>query len=100
MQIVLERIRHEAIPDPDPGFTLVRQPFLFRNKFVHQRVEIIVMRKLNMPADVPEKSSFIPKRRRQTAGVIVRLEQMPLSATELVKTPGGAESSGAAAKYE
>ena len=100
MEIVLKRIGNETIPDPDPRLALVHQPFLLRNEFVHQRVEIFVMRKLDVPADVPEETLLITKRRRQAAGIIVRFQQLPVVVAELVKTPGGAEPSGAATKYE
>ena len=54
----------------------------------------------HVPADIPEKSVFVAKRRRQTAGVIVRFEQMPIVVAELVKTPGGAEPRGPATRDE
>ena len=76
------------------------QPFLLRNEFAHQRVEVVVMGKLDVAADVPEKSVLVAKRRCQPAGVIVRFQQLPIAVAQLVKTPGGAEPSGAAAKYE
>ena len=100
MKIVLKWIWNETIPDPDPGLALVRQPFLFGNQFVHECVEVIVMRKLDVPANVPEKALLVAKRGRQTTGVIVRFQQLPIAVAELVKTPGGAEPSGAATKYE
>jgi len=78
----------------------VREPLFFRNQFVHERVEIVVVRKLNVAADVPEKTLLVAKRRRQTAGVIIRFQQMPIAVAQLVKTPGGAEPSWAATKYE
>src|SRR5581483_3371343 len=100
VEIVLERIWNKPIPDPDPGFAFMSQPILLRNELMHQRIEIFVVRKLDVTADVPEESFFIAKRRGQTAGVVVRLQQLPIGMAELVKTPGGAEPSGAATKYK
>src|SRR6476659_2867643 len=74
MNIVLKWIWNKAIAQPDPGFALVRQPLFFWNQFVHERVEIVVVRKLNVPSDVPEKALFVPERRRQTAGVVIRFQ--------------------------
>src|SRR5439155_13848999 len=100
MNVVLKRIRNKAIAEPDPGFALVGEPLFFRNQFVHERIEIVVVRKLNVPADVPKKTLLVTERRRQTSGVIVRFQQTPIALTQLVKTPGGAEPSGAATEDE
>src|SRR5207302_8259045 len=100
MQIVLKRIGNKTITNPDPGFPFVRQPTFFGNEFVHQPVEVVVMGELDVAADVPKKTLLVTKRRRETASVIVRFQQLPIAVPELVKTPGGAEASGAATKYE
>src|SRR5438132_2632323 len=100
VEIVLKWVRNEPVPDPNPRFAFVRQPFFFRDKFVHQRVKVLVMRKLDVPSDVPEKAVLVAKRSCQAARVIVRFQQLPVAVPQLVKTPGGAEPSWSATEYE
>src|SRR5262245_13468319 len=77
MDVVLERIRNETIPHPDPRLPLMMQPAVHPEKFVHRGVEVGIMRELNVPANIPGEALVIDERRCQTAGFARGFQQTP-----------------------
>ena len=59
LDVVLERVRHEPVFDPDPRFALMPEPAIFAQRLQHQVVEVFIMGKLNVAADVPSKAFLI-----------------------------------------
>lgn len=56
---------------------------------VHQLVEIIVMRELDVAAKIPREALVVYKRRGKAAGVRIGLENQEVGVSKLVQTVSG-----------
>src|SRR5690606_26596762 len=71
--VVLKGVRNESPAHPDPRFALVMQPIPGLNRLLHRAVEIVVVRELNVPADIPPKAILITEAGREPAHPAVSL---------------------------
>src|SRR5688500_17079965 len=92
MQIELERIRHEAVPNQDRRLAVVIQPPVRAKQFVHQVVEHFVVAELDVTAEIPREAMFVDHRLRKTARYMTRFQHQPIAYAALVETPRGPEA--------
>lgn len=96
--VVLDGIRNEAALHPSPGFALMGEPALGAEGALHELVEVTVVGKLDVSADVPGKALFVGETRGETARVVGLLENQEIGYAEFLETVGGAEAGGAGAE--
>jgi len=82
VQIVLERIGNEAFFHPNPTFALVPDPSLSWEGEVHVLVELAVMRKLDVAAQIPGEAMRINMRGGETPRGVRRVDQEKIVASD------------------
>jgi hypothetical protein len=95
--VVLKRIRDESIFDPNPAFALMMQPLIPQGRR-HQLVEISVVRKLNVPADVPGESTGIGERCSQSADFVGLIVDVKSLKPQFAQPPTGSQPRWAGAE--
>jgi len=82
--VMLKRIWHEALFQPYPGFAPMTQP-LVSEQGIHQAIEIRVMRKEDVTADIPRESERIGEGTGEAAGMGRRFGEKIVSEAQLPK---------------
>ena len=82
VDIVLERIWHEAIEHPYPGFPQMLIVVAAQH-LLDEIIEVAVMAEHDMSAMVPDEAVLVGVARRQTANMVVALEHLPVFVTKL-----------------
>ena len=93
MDIVLERVGHEATKHPYPRLPHVLVVVAAQH-FLDELVEIAVMAEHDMSAMVPDKAVFIGVTGGKSADMIFALEDLPVLVTEFGETIGCAKPRG------
>ena len=83
MQVVLEGIGDETVPDPDPALALVLDPAVRPQGLLHVAVERLVVRELDVAAQVPGKALFVDDGGGQAARMWLGLDEQAVGLAEL-----------------
>jgi hypothetical protein len=82
MDVVLQRVRDEPVANPDPRFAVVHVP-VGAHRLVHGTVEVVVVRELDVSADVPREPCGILEGGGEPAGPFAALEHREVPNSEL-----------------
>ncbi len=72
------------------------QPAIGAEELFHCLVKIVIMRELDVTADIPCKAIFVDKRRSQSSRFLRCFYQKPIFSTELIQTVCGTQTCRAA----
>jgi hypothetical protein len=86
-EVILERVWYEAPADPDMGLARVMDPCI-SERAIHHLIEVLIMRELNVAADIPSEAFLIHKGSRQAPGVGVLFEHEEVLVAEFVQAIG------------
>jgi hypothetical protein len=100
VNVILQRVGNEPLAHPDPRFPLVVQPALRPQKLIHHAIEVFVMGKLDVPADVPGEALPVRERRGQPAGLRGCLQNEPVFGGKFIQPPCGPKPRGACAENQ
>ena len=96
-EVVLKRIWDELIAQPDLGLAYMPKPCVGQSP-LHELVEVIVMRELDMAAEIPGEALVIDKRCGEPPGIRVGLENQEVGVPKLVQAICRAQPGAAGAK--